>query len=42
LQQNTMPVEILRAILTNEKLSPEFKSSWRFINELQAVPARQY
>jgi uncharacterized protein (DUF885 family) len=42
LQQNTMPVEILRAILTNDKLSPEFKSSWRFIDELQAVPARQY
>jgi uncharacterized protein (DUF885 family) len=42
LQQNAMPVEILRAILTNDKLSPEFKSSWRFIDELQAVPARQY
>jgi len=42
LHENTMPVAMLRAILTNEKLTPEFKSSWRFLDELQAVPARKY
>jgi uncharacterized protein (DUF885 family) len=34
LQQNTMPVAMLRAILTNEKLTPEYKSTWRFLDEL--------
>jgi len=33
LHENMMPVEILRAILTNEKLTPEFKGSWRFLDE---------
>jgi hypothetical protein len=30
LQENSMPVEMLRAILTNQKLTKDFKTSWRF------------
>ncbi|RRB04719.1 DUF885 family protein [Larkinella rosea] len=30
LQLNAMPVEMIRAILTNQKLSKDFKTSWRF------------
>ncbi|MFC5412051.1 DUF885 family protein [Larkinella bovis] len=30
LQLNAMPVEMIRAILTNQKLSRDFKTSWRF------------
>jgi uncharacterized protein (DUF885 family) len=33
LHENMMPVEILRAILTNEELTPDFKPSWRFLSE---------
>ncbi|MDE3253134.1 MAG: DUF885 family protein [Bacteroidota bacterium] len=30
LHENAMPVEMLRAILTHQKLTSDFKSSWRF------------
>jgi hypothetical protein len=30
LRENEMPVEMVRAILTNQKLSKDFKTSWRF------------
>ena len=30
LQLNAMPVEMLRAILTNQKLEKDFKTNWRF------------
>ncbi len=30
LQQNRIPVELMRAALTGQKLSPEAKSTWRF------------
>lgn len=30
LEENTMPVEMLRAILIDQKLSKDFKSNWRF------------
>lgn len=30
LQQNSMPVEMLRAIMTNQSLESEYKSNWRF------------
>ena len=30
LQQNSMPVEMLRAIMTNQTLEGEYKSNWRF------------
>lgn len=38
LHENTMPIEVLRAILTDQKLTPDFKSSWRFLDELNAAP----
>jgi uncharacterized protein (DUF885 family) len=31
LHENMMPVAMLRAIMTNEKLTPDFKASWRFL-----------
>lgn len=30
LQENSMPVEMLRAILTNQKITRDFKTSWKF------------
>lgn len=30
LQENSMPVEMLRAILTNQQLKKDFKTSWKF------------
>ncbi len=30
LEENAMPVEMVRAILTDQKLSKDFKSNWRF------------
>ena len=30
LQENSMPIEMLRAILTNQKLTKDFKTSWKF------------
>ena len=30
LQQNSIPIEMIRARFKNQKLSPDFKSSWRF------------
>jgi hypothetical protein len=27
---NAMPVEMIRAILTNQKLTKDFKASWKF------------
>lgn len=30
MQMNAMPVEMIRAILTNQKLEKDFKTSWRF------------
>jgi len=30
LQQNRIPIELMRAALTNQKLTPETKSTWRF------------
>jgi uncharacterized protein (DUF885 family) len=41
LRENMMPVAILRAILTGQKLTPDFKSSWRFLDELQAATPLQ-
>jgi uncharacterized protein (DUF885 family) len=36
LRENMMPVAMLRAILTNQKLTPDFKSTWRFLDEVPA------
>ena len=30
LQENSIPVEMIRAKLMNQKLTPDFKSSWKF------------
>jgi uncharacterized protein (DUF885 family) len=30
LQENSMPVEMVRAILTNQTLTKDFKTSWKF------------
>jgi hypothetical protein len=30
LKENSMPVAMVRAILTNQKLTPDYKSQWRF------------
>jgi hypothetical protein len=30
-----MPVPVLRAILTGEKLTPDWKPNWRFLDEVQ-------
>ena len=39
LRENAMPIAMLRAILTNQPLTPEFKSTWRFLDEVP--PAKQ-
>ena len=41
LHENMMPVELLHAILTGQRLTPDFKSSWRFLDALQATPPAQ-
>ncbi|OIR05736.1 hypothetical protein GALL_121710 [mine drainage metagenome] len=33
LKENCMPIELVRAILTNQKLTRDFKTSWRFYNK---------
>lgn len=38
LHENMMPIEMLRAILTNQKLTPDFKTSWHFLDELSTTP----
>ncbi|MCJ8209724.1 DUF885 domain-containing protein [Mucilaginibacter sp. RS28] len=38
IKENLIPVEMLRATLTNQPLSPDFKTSWRFYN-LKDEPA---
>ncbi|MBI1332396.1 MAG: DUF885 family protein [Armatimonadetes bacterium] len=30
LQENEMPIEILRALMSGQKLTPDFKATWRF------------
>jgi uncharacterized protein (DUF885 family) len=30
MQQNSLPVDMVRAVMTNKKLSREYKSSWKF------------
>jgi uncharacterized protein (DUF885 family) len=32
LHENMMPVELLRALLTHQSLTPDYKASWRFLN----------
>jgi uncharacterized protein (DUF885 family) len=35
LEENMMPVPVLRALLTGEKFTPDWKSHWRFLDELK-------
>jgi len=35
LEENMMPVPVLRALLTGEKLTPDWKPHWRFLDEAQ-------
>ena len=32
-KENRIPVEMVRAILTHQKLTRDFKTSWRFLPE---------
>ena len=38
LHENMMPLEMLRALLTNQPLTPDFKTSWRFLDQLEDTP----
>ncbi|WP_286747533.1 DUF885 family protein, partial [Roseivirga sp. UBA1976] len=43
MRENAMPVEMVRALLTNEKLSKNFETSWRFYNnELNRQSMKKY
>jgi len=42
LEENMMPIEVLRDLLTNQELTPDFKASWRFLDELKAAPFRDF
>ena len=33
LKENSMPVELVRAILTNQKLKRDFTTNWKFYNK---------
>ena len=35
LQQNSIPIEMIRGALTKEQLTPDYKSQWRFAGELE-------
>ncbi|PMD42243.1 hypothetical protein L207DRAFT_510479 [Hyaloscypha variabilis F] len=41
LRENMMPIELLRVLIKEEKIEPEFKSSWRFYedNEKEDFPS---
>jgi len=38
LHENTMPIELLRADLENQKLTPDFTTSWKFYGDHPAHP----
>jgi uncharacterized protein (DUF885 family) len=38
LRENQMPIEMLRAALTNQKLSRNFQSSWKFYGPVPVAP----
>lgn len=37
LKENRMPIEMMRAILTKQKLTRDFKSSWKFYGPVVAL-----
>lgn len=34
LQNNTMPIEMFRAIITNQKLTPDYTTGWKFASDI--------
>ena len=43
MRENAMPVEMVRAILTEQKLSPEFETNWRFYSpQMNAENMKRY
>jgi len=40
LRENMMPIPVLRAILTGEKLTPDWKPHWRFLDEAGLAGAK--
>jgi hypothetical protein len=36
LKENRIPIELVRAILTNQKLARDFKSNWRFYGQVSS------
>jgi len=36
LEENMMPIPVLRALLTGEKLTPDWRPHWRFLEEVKA------
>lgn len=40
LQENMMPIPVLRALLTGEKLTPDWKPHWRFLDESKVERGR--
>ena len=40
LKEGPVPVEIVRAILTKQKLSPQHKAAWRFYDFRTAAPTK--
>ncbi|MGB6686622.1 MAG: DUF885 family protein [Terracidiphilus sp.] len=41
LRENMMPVPVLRAILTGEKLTPGWKPQWKFLDEVNLATAKE-
>lgn len=40
MQQNSMPVEMIRAVMTNRKLTREYKTNWRFYVPTNSVTSK--
>lgn len=34
LQNNTIPIEMFRAIITDQKLNPDFATQWKFAEDI--------
>jgi uncharacterized protein (DUF885 family) len=35
LTENMMPIPVLRALLTGERLTPDWKPNWRFLDQVK-------
>jgi hypothetical protein len=38
LKENRIPVELIRADLTNQRLTRDYKTSWRFYGDVPSAP----